>query len=91
MTVSVRLDAATRAVLARLARRQRTTQSEIIREAIRELSTREGAGTARVRPYEAMKHLIGCVRGLPPDLSADTGRKVRDLLQRRQEREGRRC
>lgn len=85
MTVSVRLDSATRAALSRLARRRRATQSEVIREAIRELSAREGARTGAVRPYDAMKHLIGCVRGGPPDLSVDTGRKFRELLLRKRE------
>lgn len=86
MTVSVRLDSATRSTLARMARKRRTTQSEIIREAIGALAAREDIKPASTRPYDAMKHLIGCVRGLPPDLSEDTGRKVREILLRKQER-----
>lgn len=85
MTVSVRLDSATRSALARLARKRGTTRSKVIREAIQSLAAREVAPARFVRPYDAMKHLVGCVRGLPFDLSVDTGRKFREILRRKRE------
>lgn len=78
MPTSVRLDAKTERVLERLARSRSQTKSEVVRQAIDLLAAQE-----RQRPFEAVADLIGCVRGGPPDLSEDAGRKLRDLLLRK--------
>ena len=76
----VRLDAETERLANRLARRRGRTKSAVIREALVALSRAEEETEARTSPYEAIAHLIGCARGVPKDLSEDTGKKLRKLL-----------
>ena len=78
MPTSVRLDPKTQRALDRLARSNSKTKSEIVREAIELLAEKETQ-----RPYEKVSDLIGCVTGGPPDLSEDTGGKLRELLARK--------
>ena len=78
MPTSVRLDPKTRRALDRLAKSKSKTKSEIVREAIELLAERETQ-----RPYDQVSDLIGCVSGGPPDLSEDTGGKLRELLVRK--------
>lgn len=89
MIMTLRLDAATASHVARLARRRRMTRSALIREAIAMLD-RDGPGNAGPREsmYEGMKRLgvIGCIRGGPPDLSVNTGEKVRRILEEKRKR-----
>lgn len=75
MPTSVRLDPKTERALEELATRKSQTKSQVVREAIELLAAEE-----RRTPYEKVSDLIGCVRGGPPDLSEDTGRKFRALL-----------
>jgi len=82
MPTSVRLDAKTERVLERLARRRRMTKSAVIREAIHIAADKEDQRDS-VSPYDAVKHLIGCVSGGPPDLSERTGEKFREILKRK--------
>lgn len=79
MPLSVRLDAKTEALVGRLARKRRQTKSEVIRDAIGALAQQEGKNETK-RPYDLVSHLIGCVRGGPPDLSVRTGEKFLQLL-----------
>jgi hypothetical protein len=44
-----------------------------------------GSDSAK-QPYKAVKDLIGCVRGGPPDLSVGTGKRFRQLLVRKNPR-----
>ncbi len=82
MPTSVRLDAKTERVLERLARQRRMTKSAVIREAIHIVADKEER-TGSASPYEAVKDLIGCVSGGPPDLSERTGERFREILKRK--------
>ncbi len=79
MPTSVRLDAKTESLLGRLARQKRLTKSAVIREAVLRFARAEAA-RPRKTPYEAAAHLIGSVKGLPPDLSERTGDRFYKLL-----------
>ena len=83
MPISVRLDTKTEELVARLARKNGRTKSEVIRQAILVLAESQGAGKKPAPPYEAVAHLIGCARGGPRDLSEQTGEKFRRLLLKR--------
>ncbi len=78
MATSVRLDVRLEALISQLAKRRGQTKSEVIRSAIEQLEQQEHV--EQRSPYEAMQHLLGCATGGPPDLSMDTGRKLRERL-----------
>jgi Arc/MetJ-type ribon-helix-helix transcriptional regulator len=80
MTLSVRLDSKTESLVNRLAKNRRQSKSEVIRDAIGVLAEREKAGVARKRPYDLVKHLIGCVKGGPRNLSTRTGDRFYEML-----------
>ena len=80
MTLSVRLDSKTTTLVNRLAKRRRQSKSAVIREAIGVLAAQEKQPEKKVRPYDLAKHLIGCVKGGPRDLSRRTGDKFYELL-----------
>ena len=80
MTLSVRLDPEAKAALKEIARRRGTSQSHLVRTAIADLIEREGSSL-----YSRVEDLIGCVDGKPSDLSADTGKRFRRLLESRAE------
>ena len=80
MPTSVRLDAETESLLRRLARQKRLTKSAVIREAVASFARREEAARPRKTPYEAAAHLIGSIKGLPPDLSERTGDRFYKML-----------
>ncbi len=80
MPMSVRLDAKTERLIEGLAKMRGQTKSEIVREAIGAMAERTNGSDGAKRPYEAVKDLIGCVSGGPPDLSVGTGEKFRHLL-----------
>jgi hypothetical protein len=79
MPTSVRLDAKTESLLRRLARQKRLTKSAVIREAVL-CFAREEAARPRKTPFEAAAHLIGSIKGLPPDLSERTGDRFYKML-----------
>ena len=83
MATTVRLDAETEQLIRRLRRRRATTKSEIIREAIRQLASRELRVEESPRPYDAVKRLIGSVDSGGLHLSKGTGRQLAALLARR--------
>lgn len=78
--LTLRLDPKTRQRIARLARRQRLSTSEVIRKAIAAWADRQEPVTS---PYHAMADLIGVVRGGDPKRSERTGRHFASLLKRR--------
>jgi Arc/MetJ-type ribon-helix-helix transcriptional regulator len=78
--LTLRLDEKTRQRIARLARGKRLSTSEVIRQAIAAWADREEPVTS---PYDAMKDLIGVVRGGNPKRSEQTGRSFTVLLKRR--------
>jgi len=81
--LTLRLDEKTRQRIVRLARRKRLSTSEVIRQAIAAWADRQEPVTS---PYEAMKDLIGVVRGGNPRRSEQTGRRFTALLMRRRRR-----
>lgn len=70
MTISVRLDPQTQAVLDRLARARGISRSQVVRESLAGVAAAAGGADAeRPRtPYERAKHLLGCFSG-PADLA----------------------
>ena len=81
--LTLRLDPKTRQRIARLARRQRLSTSEVVRQAIAAWADRQ---EPLASPYAAMQDLIGVVRGGDPKRSEQTGRKFRELLKKRRGR-----
>jgi len=81
--ITLRLDEKTRQRIARLARRKRLSTSEAIRQAIAAWADRQEPVSS---PFEAMKDLIGVVRGGNPKRSEQTGRRFAALLMRRRRR-----
>ena len=75
---TVRLDPATRATLERLARQRGQTRSEVIRDAIGHLADegQEGSPSA----YERLQPFIGIADSGGRQLSRETGRRFRELL-----------
>jgi len=86
MALSVRLDLRTEKLVERLARQRGQTKSEVIRDALGMLAEQEKGADGKKRPYDLIAHLIGCVRGGPPDLSLRTGEKFARLLTERKRR-----
>lgn len=86
MALSVRLDPRTERLVERLARERKQTKSEVIRDALSMLAEQEKGTDGKRRPYHSVAHLIGCVRGGPPDLSVQTGKKFGQLLINRRKR-----
>ena len=81
--LTLRLDPKTRQRIARLARRQRLSTSEVIRQAIAAWADRQEPVTS---PYDAMRDLIGVVRGGDPKRSEQTGSRFTALLKKRRVR-----
>jgi Arc/MetJ-type ribon-helix-helix transcriptional regulator len=81
--VTLRLDPEIRRRVAQIARRKRTTTSEVLREAITAWVEREET-TGSV--YESIKDLIGSVHGGDPRRSENAGRKVTEMLKARRNR-----
>jgi Arc/MetJ-type ribon-helix-helix transcriptional regulator len=81
--VTLRLDKATRARIARIARQKHVSASEVIREAI---EAWVDGHEATVAPYENAADLIGVVRGGNSGRSTATGRQLKELLKGRRSR-----
>lgn len=75
MPTRIRLDPETDRALEQLARSRSVSKSEILRQAIELLASQE-----RQAPFDCVADLIGCVRGGPPDLSEQTGKRFHQLL-----------
>lgn len=86
MMVSVRLDPATRARLAKLASESGKSLSTLIREAIDLLAGARREGKRRPRPYDDWAPVIGCARGLPRNLSTSRGAYLREFLLKKRSR-----
>jgi Arc/MetJ-type ribon-helix-helix transcriptional regulator len=82
-TISVRLSGDEERAVRRYARRRRSSVSDVIRDAVRILVDQP----AKDRPYDEVADLIGCVSGLPEDLSEGTGARFAEIVQ---EKAGRR-
>ncbi len=84
--MAIRIDKATRARVARVARRRGQPTSEAIRQAVESWLEQQEAELA---PFDRVAELIGSVEG-PGDLSTGGGRRVAQLLRERHEGRGKR-
>jgi predicted DNA-binding protein len=76
---TVRLDVKTETALKRLSVRRGQTQSEVIRDAITRLAGEEEPCSA----YQRLEAFAGIVDSGGQQLSMETGKRLRDLLQER--------
>jgi predicted DNA-binding protein len=81
--LTLRLDKKTRQRIARIASRRQMSKSEVIRQAIEAWVERQEPVAA---PYEAIRDLIGVVRGGRPGRSTETGRRFLQVLKRQRSR-----
>jgi metal-responsive CopG/Arc/MetJ family transcriptional regulator len=77
--ISVWIDENSRRLLARLARSQRVSRSEVVRRALRQFAEHDSA-TEDVDVYGRIKHLIGSDRTGRSDLCQRTGEQFRKIL-----------
>lgn len=77
-TISVRLSDDEESTVRGLARRQQSSVSDVIRDAVR-VFVRNGKERPP-RPYDDLEDLIGCVTDLPPDLSQSTGERFAEIV-----------
>jgi hypothetical protein len=76
-TISIRLSRDEDRVLRRVARRRKSTVSDLVRHAVSQLA--ENEARKPLRPYEQIADLIGSVADLPPDLSERTGERFAEI------------
>jgi hypothetical protein len=77
-TISVRLNDDEESTVRGLARRQKSSVSDVIRDAVR-VFVRNGVERPP-RPYDEIADLIGCVTDLPSDLSETTGDRFAEIV-----------
>ena len=77
---TVRLDVPTEATLKRLAARRGQTKSEVIRDAIARLAEE---GIEQPSAYHRLRPFVGIIDSGGKQLSTETGRRLRELLQER--------
>lgn len=86
MPFTVRIDVKTERLIQRLARKRGRSKSEVIRDAIDILAKRAQEQEKAEGPYEAVRDLIGSIRGGPSDLSERTGDRFLRMLRDRHRR-----
>ena len=84
MPLTVRVDQKTERLIQRLARKRGRSKSEVIRDAIGVLAKQIQGEEETERPYEAVRDLIGSIRGGPSDLSVRTGEHFRRKVHAKQ-------
>ena len=89
MPLTVRVDAKTKGLIERLARKRGRTKSDLVREAIGALARQAEGHDKAEPPYEAVRDLIGIVRDGPSDLSVQTGKGFHRLVAAKKNRQGR--
>jgi hypothetical protein len=77
-TISVRLNDDEESTVRGLARRQKSSVSDVIRDAVR-VFVRNGKERPP-RPYDDLEDLIGSVTDLPADLSQSTGEGFSEIV-----------
>ena len=82
-SLTLRLDKEIRQRVARIARRNGLSTSDVIRKAIQSWVERQEASGV---PHEAVADLIGVVHGVNPKRSVETGKQLTELLKRRRSR-----
>ena len=80
---TVRLDTTTEATLKRLAAQRGQTKSEVIRDAIERLADDE---PGPITAYDRLQAYAGIIDSGGRQLSTDTGRRLRELLEERRAR-----
>ena len=80
MPLTVRLDPKAERALNVLAKRQRVSRSEIVREALAQYEAGAGGGDAGGRPYDAWLDVIGVVRLGARDPSRTTGEQFTAIV-----------
>jgi Arc/MetJ-type ribon-helix-helix transcriptional regulator len=80
---TVRLDVDTEATLKLLAARRGQTQSEVIRDAIARLADDHGE---QLSAYQRLQAFIGVFDSGGQQLSENTGKRLRELLEQKRER-----
>ena len=83
-TISVRLNDDEEVTVRGLARRQKSSVSDVIRDAVR-VYVRNGKERPP-RPYDLIEDLIGSVTDLPPDLSESGGQRFAAILREKDAR-----
>jgi hypothetical protein len=78
---TLRLDVRTEVALKRLSVRRGQTQTEVIRDAIARLAEEENSGPSA---FDRLRPFIGVIEGGDPNLSRDTGKRLRELLETKQ-------
>lgn len=84
MPLTVRVDQKTERLIQRLARKRGRSKSEVIRDAIGVLAKQIQGEEETERPYEAVRDLIGSIRGGSSDLSVRTGEHFRRKVHAKQ-------
>ncbi len=80
MTISVRLDSQTERALVRLARLTGKTKSEVIRDAIRQLSERATKASSGPTAYDRIADVVGIVNLGPGDRAAQSEEILRAMF-----------
>lgn len=71
MVISFRPNPRIRELLERLVRETGKTKSALLSEGVERVAREHRTSAKSARPYDALKHLIGCVNDLPADLSSN--------------------
>lgn len=80
---TVRLDVTTESALKRLSALRGQTQSEVIRDAIARLADEEGE---QVSAYQRLQPFLGVADSGGKQLSENTGKQLRELLEEKRKR-----
>jgi predicted DNA-binding protein len=78
---TIRLDAKTEMALKRLSKRRGQTGAEVVREAVARLAEEE---KSVLSAFDRLRPFIGVIEGGDPNLSKETGKRVRELLEKKQ-------
>ncbi|MGH9418640.1 MAG: ribbon-helix-helix protein, CopG family [Thermoanaerobaculia bacterium] len=85
-TISLRLDDDQERAVRGLARRRKSTVSDMIRDAVAKLV--ESEEEKPLRPYDMIADLIGSINDLPANLSEGTGDRFAEIVQAKAGRRG---
>lgn len=82
MAVTVRLNPQTERTLNALAKRQRLSRSDVVREALARYEASEGGSGEEDRPYDAWLDVLGVVSLGVRDIERTTGEQFTAILRR---------
>jgi Arc/MetJ-type ribon-helix-helix transcriptional regulator len=81
--LTVRVDEQTRQRIARIARRKRLSNSEVVRQALVAFAEKVEREEPVTKPIDLVRDLIGIAKGGDPKLSEETGKRFAALLKER--------